>query len=283
MPFDRERFTRVKPGQLYVGTSGYMYDHWRDHLYPLGLAKSRWLLRYASVFSTVELNSTFYRLASPRAVDEWRTTTPAAFLFACKGSRFVTHMKKLTDPAASLERFFLPVLRLGEKLGPVLWQLPPQMNRADPLRLSTFIAHLPRNLRHVFEFRHESWHCEAIADVLDEHGCAICEHDLIAAPIPRPTGGFRYQRYHGAHSKYDGRYGEASLRGPATDLVRWQKTGRDAYVYFNNDMHGCALYDAATMSALLGTPVPFASAPIEDQAVNAAPPGQKRRGTGQPT
>jgi uncharacterized protein YecE (DUF72 family) len=240
-------------GRVHVGTSGYMYDHWRGQLYPEGLGKAQWLSCYARVFHTLELNTTFYRLASPRAVDEWRQRTPPDFLFACKGSRFLTHMKKLADPAVALERFFAPVDRLGAKLALVLWQLPPQMNRADPGRLKAFLDQLPRHVRHVFEFRHESWYTDAVLDLLDEHGSATCEHDRLALAPPRVTGGFRYLRFHGPTGNYDGRYGREALRGAARDLASWRAGGRDAYVYFNNDLHGCAIHDAVALLELLGT------------------------------
>jgi uncharacterized protein YecE (DUF72 family) len=235
---------------IHLGTSGYVYAHWRHIFYPKGLPAGRWLERYAQVFSTVELNTTFYRLPSPSAVDGWRQATPPGFRFAAKGSRYLTHMKRLTDPGPGIERYFDVVSRLGQKLSVVLWQLPPQMTRPDPERLARFLARLPRkDLRHAVEFRSTGWYTEEICAVLDAHGAAFCEHDLVQLPPPRLTGGFRYLRFHGATGKYRGRYGKRALRSVARDLLRGSG---DAYVYFNNDTFGHALMDALDLGVLLG-------------------------------
>src|SRR2546428_8164457 len=139
-------------GRIRVGTSGYVYKHWRNLLYE-GVPASEWLERYAQVFDTVELNATFYRLPSAPMVDGWRERTPRGFLFACKGSRYITHMKRLKDPGPGLQRYFELVLRLGSKLGPILWQLPPQMNRPDLARLAAFLGIVPQPPPHPAEFR----------------------------------------------------------------------------------------------------------------------------------
>jgi uncharacterized protein YecE (DUF72 family) len=242
-------------GAIHLGTSGYVYKHWKGLFYPSGLPASRWLPYYARVFSTVELNATFYRLPTPQAVDGWRELAPPGFLFAAKGSRFISHMKRLTETGEGLERFYGLVKRLGPKLGPVLWQLPPQMKKPDPARLENFLAHLPRDVRHVFEFRDAAWYRDDVLDVLERHGAAVCEHDLVPEIPPRATGGFRYIRFHGAGSKYSGRYGRAVLRGVARSLKTWRNAGHTAWVYFNNDLQGHALLDAFDLSELLGDPV----------------------------
>lgn len=236
---------------IHLGTSGYVYKHWRNVFYPEGLAAKRWLQHYARVFSTVELNATFYRLPSESAVDGWREGTPAGFRFAAKGSRYLTHMKRLKDAGPGLDRYFELILRLRKKLSVVLWQLPPQMNKEDPDRLEQFLRKLPRKggLRHAVEFRSDAWYSDRICDVLDAHGAAFCEHDLVAARPPRLTGGFRYLRFHGATGKYRGRYGKVGLRPYARDLLL---RGGDAYVYFNNDIGGHAIVDALDLSRLLG-------------------------------
>jgi len=234
-------------GKIRVGTSGYVYKHWRNLLYE-GVPPSRWLERYAQVFDTVELNATFYRLPSASMVDGWRDRTPRGFLFACKGSRYLTHMKRLKDPGPGLDRYFEVVLRLGAKLGPILWQLPPRMNRPDLPRLDDFLARVPRQLRHAVEFRNAAWYTDEVCEVLDRHGAAFCEHDLLDRSSPAHTGGWRYVRFHGATGKYRGRYGRTALRKWARDLKAY---GRDAYVYFNNDTHGHAVRDALDLSELL--------------------------------
>lgn len=237
---------------IHLGTSGYVYKHWKRTFYPLGLPASRWLPYYAGVFSTVELNATFYRLPTPDAVDGWRDQTPEHFRFACKGSRYLTHMKRLTDVGEGLEHFFGVILRLGPKLGPVLWQLPPNMKKPDPERLERFLAALPPGVSYAFEFRHPDWYHPEVLEVLDDWGAAVCEHDLVPVPPPRLTGGFRYLRFHGASSRYAGLYGREALRPVARGLDTWRRQGREAWVYFNNDLHGHALLDAFALAKLLG-------------------------------
>ncbi|MCY1003054.1 DUF72 domain-containing protein [Myxococcus sp. MISCRS1] len=242
----------LKPmAAIHLGTSGYVYKDWKQRFYPTGLPARRWLSWYARVFPTVELNATFYRLPTPQAVDRWRDEVPGRFRFACKGSRFLTHLKRLTDVDEGLERFYAPVLRLGRKLGPILWQLAPHMTRADPEKLDRFLAHQPRGIRQVVEFRHAAWYHPEVLDVLERHRAGLCEHDLLPEPIPHPTGGFRYLRFHGTEARYMGRYGKAALRPVARDLKRWRDAGHTAWVYFNNDSRGHALLDALDLAELL--------------------------------
>jgi uncharacterized protein YecE (DUF72 family) len=242
-----------KKGTVLVGTSGYAYRHWRGVLYPPGLPERRWLAHYASRYPTVELNATFYRLPTASAVEGWRARVPPSFRFACKGSRFLTHLKRLADDGEGLRRFFDPVAGLGEQLAVVLWQLPPQMDRPDTGRLSAFARALPRDVRHAFEFRDAAWHVPAVARVLEEHGIAVCEHDLLP-PLPlqaRPDVPFRYLRFHGSGVRYGGRYGPVALAPVARDLGGWRRAGGDAFVYFNNDVGGGAVHDADALTALL--------------------------------
>jgi uncharacterized protein YecE (DUF72 family) len=254
---------------IHVGTSGYVYAHWRHVFYPKGLPARRWLEHYSRIFPTVELNATFYRLPTASTVDGWREGTPAGFRFAAKGSRYLTHMKRLKDPGPGIERYFDLILRLGKKLSVVLWQLPPQMNKPDPERLATFLEKLPRKgLRHAVEFRSPSWYSEEICSVLDAHGAAFCEHDLVAPRPPRATGGFRYVRFHGATGKYRGRYGKRALRPFARDLARWPG---DAYVYFNNDHFGHAIRDALDLSDLLGDRIHCTDAVRDARGARPAP------------
>jgi uncharacterized protein YecE (DUF72 family) len=235
---------------LRVGTSGYQYLHWRDVLYPGGLPLRGWLARYAASFDTVELNATFYRLPSAAAVDRWREVVPPGFLFAVKGSRYLTHLRRLRDAGEGLRRFFEPVARLGEALGPVLWQLPPQLG-PDPGRLDAFLSRLPPG-RHAVEFRDPAWYTAETCAVLERHGAAFCEHDRVERPPPRATGGFRYVRFHGTTGRYHGRYGPAALRRWAADLQGWDRAGGDAFVYFNNDLGGAAVRDALDLLAAVG-------------------------------
>lgn len=235
---------------LRVGTSGWQYRHWRGVLYPPGLPARAWLDRYADFFDTVELNATFYRLPTAAAVDRWREGVPAGFAFAVKGSRYLTHLKRLRDVGQGLDRFFTPVSRLAGSLGPVLWQLPPQLG-PDPERLETFLSRLPAG-RYAVEFRHPGWYSRETCAVLERHQAAFCEHDRLELRPPRPTGGFRYLRFHGTTGRYGGRYGPAALHPHAEDLLAWTRAGRDAWVYFNNDLGGAAVRDALDLLALAG-------------------------------
>jgi uncharacterized protein YecE (DUF72 family) len=236
--------------RIRIGTSGYQYRHWRGVLYPEGLAQRLWLEWYATVFDTVELNATFYRLPSPEAAERWREVAPPRFTFAVKGSRYLTHMKRLLDAGAGLRRFFRPVARLGRKLGPVLWQLPPQLEPDLP-RLDRFLARLPPG-RHAVEFRDPAWYSEETCAVLDARGAAFCEHDNVKVSPPRLTGGFRYVRFHGATGRYSGRYGADALRGPAASYLASAARGVPVFVYFNNDLGGHAIHDALDLLALVG-------------------------------
>ncbi len=242
-----------------VGTSGYQYRHWRGVLYPPGVPLRAWLARYASYFDTVELNATFYRLPTTAAADRWRATVPRGFLFAVKGSRYLTHVKRLRDVGEGLGRFYAPVARLGPSLGPVLWQLPPQF-APDLPRLERFLSGLPPG-RHAVEFRDPAWYADEICDALDRHGAAFCEHDRVERRPPRITGGFRYVRFHGTTGQYHGRYGPQALRVWAEDLLTWARPGRDAFVYFNNDLGGAAVHDALDLLVALGEERPSLTAP----------------------
>lgn len=239
---------------IYIGTSGFAYPHWRGVLYPTGLGPDRWLALYARAFGTIEMNATFYRLPSVASVAGWRAATPPGFVFACKGSRFLTHMKRLRDVEQGPARFFERIAPLGDRLGVVLWQLPSREARPDPARLDRFLAALPRGVRHCVEFRHAAWYAPAIADVLDRHGAAFCEHDLVGGAPPRRTGGFRYLRFHRGRTPL-GRYGPARLRDVAAELLDWERReGGEAFVYFNNDAQGAALFDARDLAIAVGQP-----------------------------
>jgi uncharacterized protein YecE (DUF72 family) len=283
------------PPRLRVGTSGWDYPHWREVLYfrnpealsppprrrpaaargadrgapgdsGAALPRSAWLSRYARVFSTVELNATFYRLPAESSVERWRDATPGGFVFAVKGSRYLTHLKRLRDTGPGLDRFFSRVRLLGPKLGPVLWQLPPQLGPDLP-RLDAFLAALPGDVRHAVEFRSVAWYRDDVARLLSRHRVAFCEHDLVDRPIPRATGGFRYLRFHGAGARYGGRYGRARLAPAAEDLV----DGRlPAFVYFNNDTGGAAVHDALDLLDLLA---PAASAGEPARVASPGSPG----------
>jgi len=235
-------------GQFRVGTSGYEYDDWRGILYPEDLPKRKWLQRYVEEFDTVEINNSFYHLPLVASFERWRDTAPPDFLFALKFSRYGTHLKHLSEPHSSLDPFLERAGPLGEKLGPILVQLPPGWH-ADPARLDEFLAAAPRRLRWAVEFRHASWLVDEVFAVLKRHGAALVVHDMLPDHPWRITADWLYLRYHGDH--YRGRYSAQRLARDAARIAAEVRRGRDAYVYFNNDVGGDAVVNARQMRGYL--------------------------------
>lgn len=236
-----------------IGASGWIYAHWRGVFYPRELPGSRWFEHYCGVFDTVEINNTFYRLPAAEVFDAWREQAPAGFLYAVKANRFLTHMKKLKDPVEPLQRMLERMRRLGAHLGPILYQLPPRW-RPDPGRLRGFCRELPRGLTHVLEFRDPGWLTEEIYGTLEEHGVALCIHDLVPGHPRRLTARTAYLRFHGTSGKYGGRYSRAQLASWAEWMRGAAAAGRDVYAYFNNDLEGHAVRDALALRELLAAP-----------------------------
>jgi uncharacterized protein YecE (DUF72 family) len=164
-------------GEIHIGTSGWHYAHWVGPFYAEGMDPGAFLAFYTGKFRSVEINNTFYHLPQPETLAEWRDTTPADFLFASKASRFITHMKKLKDPEQTIRRFFQVITTLGDKLGPILFQLPPHW-RVDSERLKQFLAALPQGFRFAFEFRDASWFTPLVCELLTERGAALCAYDF---------------------------------------------------------------------------------------------------------
>ena len=171
-------------GHVRIGTSGWIYQHWRRTFYPADLPVKRWFAFYSESFDTVEINNTFYRLPPPEVFRVWARQAPPGFLYAIKASRFLTHLKKLKDPAEPIARLLERARLLGAHLGPLLYQLPPNWHR-DVGRLRDFIACLPRYLDHVFEFRDPSWYTDEVCRLLDDSGVGFCIHDLRGSASPR--------------------------------------------------------------------------------------------------
>jgi uncharacterized protein YecE (DUF72 family) len=238
--------------EVRIGTSGWLYPPWRGPFYPAKLAQARWLEHYAGRFDTAEINGTFYRLPTQATVARWREATPPGFVFSWKASRFITHMKRLRDPADSLNRVFAPMEALGRKFGPVLFQLPPQM-RPDLPRLSDFLALLPADHRHVIEFRDPAWYTEPVFAKLAEHRIALCISDHHHAPAPWiATAPFAYVRGHGPDGRYAGSYSDGTLKAWAVKIAGWRAEGRDVFTYFDNDVGCAAPEDARRLKRLLG-------------------------------
>jgi len=241
-----------KADVIRVGTSGWHYDHWRGRFYPEGLAKSDWLDFYGRHFDTVEVNNTFYHLPKAQTMVNWHDQAPPGFLYAVKASRYITHVKKLNDPTESIERFFERVDLLKRRLGPILYQLPPNLHK-DLDKLDAFILALPKRDHAVFEFRHHSWHSQDVFDLLEKRGVGLCVHDMAESAPPRiVTGGMVYVRFHGTTGRYAGNYTDAMLAEWAEWIAEKAKGARAAYAYFNNDIEGHAISNAQTLKRLLG-------------------------------
>jgi uncharacterized protein YecE (DUF72 family) len=238
-------------GRILVGTSGWAYDHWVGPFYPKGLPVAARLEYYAARFGSVEINSSFYHLPEERTLRQWVAQVPAGFTFAAKASRYITHMKKLKDPQEGVGRFLSRVRVLGDRLGPVLFQLPPRW-RFDAERLAGFLECLDADPRYGFEFRDHSWFNPASYSLLVRHHAALCIYDLDGFASPQEvTADFVYLRLHGPDGPYKGRYGEQALLDWARTLAAWSHQGLDAYCYFDNDQHGYAAQNAATLRDLL--------------------------------
>lgn len=241
----------VRKGNIFIGTSGWHYKHWIGTFYPEGTRDADQLNYYLNFFSTVEINNSFYRLPSAETFAAWRKSVPAHFIFAVKGSRFLTHMKKLNVAAANMQRFFDSVKELKEKTGPVLFQLPPMWN-VNAERLLYFLRLLPKSHRYAFEFRNATWYNEEIYTLLRTHKCAFCIYELAGHLSPKEvTTGFVYVRLHGPGNKYQGSYTKPALKKWAGQCKQWKQDGKDVYVYFDNDQGGYAAFNAITLKELV--------------------------------
>lgn len=242
---------KVAPGSIRVGTSGWIYAHWRGRFYPKEMRVKDWFAHYARHFDTVEINNSFYRLPSESAFDIWREQAPAGFVYTVKASRFLTHMKKLKDPEEPIERILGRARRLGEKLGPVLYQLPGGW-KCNLDRLAHFFAALPRDLLHVMEYRRADWLCDEVFALMREHNISLCIHDLLIDHPRVATSNVVYVRFHGARAKYLGSYTRRQLLWWAIWMNEQARSGQNVYAYFNNDAEAHAVRNARTLRRLLG-------------------------------
>jgi len=238
-------------GDLRIGASGWHYDHWKGVFYPKDLPSDRWLEFYGERFDTAEINNTFYNLPAASTIEHWRLQSPGGFLFAVKASRLITHMKKLKDCAKPLEAFLDRVRELRHKLGPILFQLPPHW-RADAGRLDGFVRLLPPRRRYAFEFRDPSWReDEDVLEVLRRRNASHCIYHMAGDTTPLiVTADWVYVRLHGPSGEYGGSYTRRQLRTWAERIGGWRGEGRDVLVYFNNDLDGHAVRNAATLRDL---------------------------------
>jgi uncharacterized protein YecE (DUF72 family) len=240
--------------EIRIGTSGWHYKHWLGTFYPPSVRQSNMLEYYVSRFDTVELNNTFYRLPSEDAIDAWRHAVPGNFLFAVKASRFLTHRIKLKDPMRALAKFMPVIERFGRKLGPILFQLPPQW-QVNMERLADLLALLPPRRRYAFEFRNRTWNTAEIHDLLRRFNAASCFYELAGYSSPQEfTADFAYIRLHGPGGKYQGSYSAKQLEQWANRIRKWSERLKAIYVYFDNDQAGYAANNAVKLRKMVHSP-----------------------------
>ncbi|MFT4395491.1 DUF72 domain-containing protein [Gordonia lacunae] len=230
---------------LFIGTSGWQYRDWRGAFYPEKLPQRLWLDYYAQRFPTAEVNNTFYRLPEKKAFENWAETVPADFRMAAKMSRYLTHIKRLEEPAEPVQRFLDRSAGLDGRLGPVLLQLPPNL-RAAPDPLNETLALFPKTVRVAVEPRHDSWWTDETRSVLERHNAALCWADRknrILNPLWR-TADFGYLRLHDGTSRRPMSYGTRAIDSWLRRLSEFYDDSCDVYVFFNNDP-GCAAIDNA--------------------------------------
>ena len=234
---------------LYIGTSGWQYAHWRLAFYPKQVPQRRWLEHFAERFGTTEVNNTFYNLPEASVFEQWAQRTPPDFVFALKMSRFLTHLKRLTDPTEPVHRFLERARRLGPKRGPTLIQLPPKM-RPDPGRLDAVLELFGSGEKVAVEFRDDRWFTTEVRSMLERRSAAFCLADGIVSKTPAwQTADWGYVRFHRGLDP-NTCYGRDALDEWAARLRSMWRPGSDVYAYFNNDGHGCAVRDAIVLAGL---------------------------------
>jgi uncharacterized protein YecE (DUF72 family) len=239
---------------VHVGCAGWAYPHWRGRLYPNGLPQRRWLSHYAERYDTVEVNSTFYRLASPAAVENWVEQSPRGFVFAVKASRYLTHRKRLNAIGPYIGRFYEPLKALADakKLGPTLWQLPESSHR-NVERLDGALRALPAG-RHAFEFRHASWFTDEVYELLRRHRVALVISDEASRWVKTPhvrTTDWTYIRFHHGSRGRHGNYSDSEIDSWARRISQWRRD-TEVFAYFNNDWEGYALRNANRLKKRFG-------------------------------
>ncbi len=241
----------MKKQVFYIGTSGWNYNHWKGMFYPDTLKQSEWLKFYTQTFDSVELNNSFYSLPAQKSYRTWYDISPDSFLFSVKASRYITHMKKLKDPEEPVRNFMKHVHLLKDKLGPVLFQLPPYW-KCNAERLRSFIKQLPDKCRYAFEFRDPSWWTDEVEEILSENKAAFCIYELAGSLSPKTvTADFVYIRLHGPGDAYEGLYNDQILSGWAGAISAWNRQGKIVYCYFDNDQNGYAVQNAKRLKEML--------------------------------
>ncbi len=236
--------------KLHIGCSGWNYEAWKGKFYPEELDSADWLEYYMGKFNSVEVNNTFYQLPEDSTLDEWkRSAYGKDFEFSLKGSRYVTHMKKLNDPSEGVEKFEQSAEIMKTKLGCILWQIPPNLHRDDE-RLENFCDTLSGKYTHVIEFRHQSWFHKEIYELLDDKGVSFCSISCPGLPEDLVvTGKVAYLRFHGKGKEwYDYDYSLKELKDWKDKLK--ESGANEAFIYFNNDIGAKAPVNASDFSGL---------------------------------
>ncbi|WED43547.1 DUF72 domain-containing protein [Legionella cardiaca] len=238
--------------QICIGTSGWVYSGWIGNFYPEKIKQTQTLPYYAEIFNSVELNNSFYQIPKEKNIKKWLELTPKNFIFSCKANRYITHMKKLQDTTDSVARLLDAFSHFEEKLGPILFQFPPYWPIDLPC-LQKFIENLPHQYAYTFEFRHKSWFCESLYELLDTHQMALCFYDFKTYQSPQiVTSPFIYIRMHGPNLKpYQGAYEDQTLLEYAKKISDWQNNGKAIYCYFDNDEKCCAPQDAQRLKKIV--------------------------------
>ncbi|MFO8024469.1 DUF72 domain-containing protein [Thiohalophilus sp.] len=242
---------RGTQNSVYIGTSGWSYGHWQGPFYPENMSSEEQLKFYAEEFSCVEINNSFYKLPDEKTLRHWRNTVTEDFLFTVKASRYITHMKKIKDSSDSVTRFLKHISVLQPRLGPVLFQLPPNW-KFNEKRLSEFLASLSREFRYTFEFRDRSWLNPRAYEILAKYDTAFCIYDFNGFLSPREvTTDFVYIRLHGPGDAYEGEYDKQSLAGWAGAISSWSSQGKDVFCFFDNDQSGYAPLNARSLKSMI--------------------------------
>jgi uncharacterized protein YecE (DUF72 family) len=265
---------RNMAGRVYIGASGWSYESWKNDFYA-GIPRKSWLEYYASRLRALEVDGTFYHMMRPSVFESWAKRTPPDFRFAIKGHRYITHLKRLDPPAQSIRLQRDNSSALGDKLAAVLWQLPPNMSK-DIARLERFAAALDnwRESRHVIEFRNKSWFDDETAAVMARERLANCQSDASKWPLWNAvTTDLVFVRLHGHTDTYISNYERAELEQWAERIRGWLRERRDVHVYFDNDAHGHAPWNALTLAGMLG----IATVPTDHRAADESAEARARR------
>jgi uncharacterized protein YecE (DUF72 family) len=237
--------------RIRIGCSGWNYKHWRERFYPKGVPAGRWFDCYSRTFETVEINNSFYMLPRGETFDKWREQAPPGFRYAVKANRYLTQAKKLKECEEPLDRMMPLFRRLGDTLGPILYQLPPRL-KLNLERLESFLQLVPKDVTNVFEFREKSWYVPETLALLERYGASFCVHDMPGSASERyAVGPIAYVRFHGGEGKYWGRYSDEGLWSWTDWMVEQAQGGREVWAYFNNDIDAHAIHDAQTLKAMV--------------------------------